>query len=135
MARCTVRSRGCADICFTKWAIGATSEDYYDLRNSYLNQVMDLRTGIPITLSVLTMALGQRLGITLAGIGLPGHFIVKAVDRERQILFDPFHGGRELSFDECENLVQQVTGRPFEANCSSLAACRSHRSSLACSPI
>ncbi len=81
---------------------------------------MDLRTGIPITLSILTMALGQRLGITVAGIGLPGHFIVKAVDRDRQILFDPFHGGRELTFDDCENLVHQVTGRPFEATCASL---------------
>src|SRR3984957_15595178 len=113
-------SLGCpvAGLCrylFHEMGFRGNKQDYYDPRNSYLNQVMDLRTGIPITLSVLTMALGQRLGITVAGIGLPGHFIVKAVDRERQILFDPFHGGRELTFDECESLVQRVTGKPFEA--------------------
>jgi regulator of sirC expression with transglutaminase-like and TPR domain len=105
---------------FHEMGYRGNKQDYYDPRNSYLNQVMDLRTGIPITLSVLTMALGQRLGITIAGIGLPGHFIVKAVDRERQIIFDPFHGGRELTFADCENLVRHVTGKPFEANCASL---------------
>jgi regulator of sirC expression with transglutaminase-like and TPR domain len=116
--RCQVH--GLCRYLFHEMGYRGNKQDYYDPRNSYLNQVMDLRTGIPITLSVLTMALGQRLGITIAGIGLPGHFIVKAVDHERQILFDPFHGGRELTYDDCENLVRQVTGMPFEANCSSL---------------
>src|SRR5436190_95775 len=57
---------------FHEMGYRGNKQDYYDPRNSYLNQVMDLRTGIPITLSILTMALGQRLGIAIAGIGLPG---------------------------------------------------------------
>lgn len=112
--------RGLCRYLFHEMGYRGNKQDYYDPRNSYLSQVMDRRTGIPISLSVLTMALGQRLGMTIAGIGLPGHFIVKAVERDRQILFDPFHGGRELKFDDCENLVRQVTGKAFEANCATL---------------
>ena len=105
---------------FHEMGYRGNKQNYYDPLNSYLNQVMDRRTGIPITLSLLTMALGQRLGLTITGIGLPGHFIVKAVNAGEQILFDPFHGGRQLTLNDCENLVQQVTGMPFEAKCESL---------------
>lgn len=97
-------------------------KDYYDPRNSYVNQVMERRTGIPITLSVLTMAVGRRAGLLVEGIGLPGHFIVKATQNQREILIDPFHGGRVLTNDECENLVRQVTGVAFEASALTLQA-------------
>ena len=90
-------------------------QDYYDPRNSYLNEVLDRRTGLPITLSVVAMAIGQRAGLTIAGIGLPGHFVAKASAEGREVLFDPFHGGRQLSLTDCEVLVQQVTGVSFQA--------------------
>jgi regulator of sirC expression with transglutaminase-like and TPR domain len=90
-------------------------QDYYDPRNSYLNDVLDRRTGLPITLSVLAMAIGQRAGLSIAGIGLPGHFVAKASAEGREVLFDPFHGGRQLSLTDCEILVQQVTGVRFQA--------------------
>jgi regulator of sirC expression with transglutaminase-like and TPR domain len=97
------------------------SEDYYDPRNSYLSDVLQRRTGIPITLSALTMALGRRLDLNIAGVGLPGHFVAKLIDPQRgDVLFDPFHGGRVLSTAECEDLVQRVTGVPFEASAQSL---------------
>src|SRR5438105_9106878 len=89
--------------------------DYYDPRNSYLNEVLDRRTGLPITLSVVAMAVGQRAGLQIAGVGLPGHFIVKASANGREVLFDPFHGGRQLTPEDCESLVQQVTGISFQA--------------------
>src|ERR1700683_4082407 len=54
--------------------------DYYDPRNSYLNHVLDRRTGIPISLSVLAMAIGARAGLTIVGVTLPGHFIAKATE-------------------------------------------------------
>lgn len=90
-------------------------QEYYDPRNSYLNQVLDRRTGIPITLSAVAMAVGRRAGLEVVGVGLPGHFIVKAIGHGGEVLFDPFHGGRILSPEGCEILVQQVTGEPFEA--------------------
>ena len=93
---------------------------YYDPRNSYLNQVLERRTGIPISLSAVTIAIGQRAGLTIAGVGLPGHFIVKASNAEQEILIDPFHGGRILSLEDCGNVVRQATGMPFEATALAL---------------
>jgi regulator of sirC expression with transglutaminase-like and TPR domain len=95
---------------------------YYDPRNSYLNEVMERRTGIPITLSVIVMAVGSRAGMEIAGIGLPGHFIVKVVEKGRELLVDPFHGGRRLTPQECEYLVEQVTGQPFPVTPAALVA-------------
>src|SRR5205823_6240493 len=83
--------------------------------NSYLNEVLDRRTGLPITLSMVAMAIGQRAGLLVAGIGLPGHFVVKATAEGREVLFDPFHGGRQLTPADCETLVQQITGMAFQA--------------------
>jgi regulator of sirC expression with transglutaminase-like and TPR domain len=87
--------------------------EYYDPRNSYFNQVIERKTGIPITLTMLAMAVGQRAGLTVAGIGLPGHFIAMAQLDGEEILFDPFHGGRRLSSEQCERLVEKLTGNPF----------------------
>jgi regulator of sirC expression with transglutaminase-like and TPR domain len=95
-------------------------KEYYDPRNSYLNQVLERRTGIPITLSALTMAVGRRAGLRMEGIGLPGHFIVKAVAANQEVLVDPFHGGRRLSEADCENLVRQATGVAFEVSAVAL---------------
>jgi len=97
-------------------------QEYYDARNSYLNQVLERRTGIPISLSVVTMAIGNRVGLTVEGVGLPGHFIVKVVSGEREILLDPFHGGRRLTAAECEILVHQAAGIEFQATSTTLAA-------------
>jgi regulator of sirC expression with transglutaminase-like and TPR domain len=90
-------------------------QDYYDPRNSYLNDVLDRRTGLPISLSVVAIAIGNRVGLPIAGVGLPGHFVVKASAEGRDVLFDPFHGGRQLTPADCQNLVQQVTGMSFQA--------------------
>src|SRR5262249_24160552 len=64
-------------------------KDYYDARNSYLNEVLDRRTGLPIALATVTMAVGKRAGLEIAGVGLPGHFIAKAVADGHEVLFDP----------------------------------------------
>src|SRR5260370_3246480 len=88
-------------------------QTYYDPRNSYLNEVLERRTGIPITLSLVVMAVGSRAGMEIAGIGLPGHFIVKAVSKTQELLFDPFHAGRQFSPQGCEHVVAHATGQPF----------------------
>lgn len=97
-------------------------QHYYDPLNSYLNQVLDRRTGIPITLSVVALSVGRRAGLEVVGVGLPGHFIAKAMANGHEALFDPFHGGRPLSAAECETLVEQVTQQPFHAGGAELAA-------------
>ncbi len=92
------------------------ASEYYDPRNSYLNEVIDRRLGIPITLSLIYIEVGARLGIPLEGIGMPGHFLVR--HREVADLYiDPFHGGILLSADECERRLRSVTGYggPWEA--------------------
>ena len=95
---------------FDHLGFSGNEEDYYDPRNSYLNQVLARRKGIPITLAVVYMELGRRLKIPLVGIGMPGHFLVRHVDEEK-LFVDPFHGGIMLSEDECrERLRERVMG-------------------------
>jgi regulator of sirC expression with transglutaminase-like and TPR domain len=81
-------------------------DDYYDPRNSYLNHVIERRTGIPITLSVVTIELGRRLGVPVVGIGMPGHFLVRdALDE--QAYADPFEG-RLLDRDGCQQTLAEA---------------------------
>ena len=94
---------------FHELGFRGNAKHYNDPRNSYLNLVLDRRLGIPITLSAVVMAVGQRVGVPFVGLGLPGHFIIKAA--EADILVDPFHGGRLITWDDCENLVRQMTGK------------------------
>jgi regulator of sirC expression with transglutaminase-like and TPR domain len=114
------RVAGLCRFLFHEMGFRGNVQQYYDPRNSYLNQVIDRRTGMPITLSVVVMAIGQRAGLRIAGIGLPGHFVTKAVEGSRQVLFDPFHGGRLLTVENCEQLIEQVTGTPFQATPATL---------------
>ncbi len=107
---------------FHEMGFRGNQRDYYDPRNSYFNQVLERRTGIPITLSAVAMAVGTRAGMQISGIGLPGHFIVKASDATHDILIDPFHGGRILSIEDCQILVQQVTGTAIEASALTVSA-------------
>lgn len=105
---------------FHEMGFRGNARDYYDPRNSYFNDVLDRRTGIPISLSLLAMTVAERVGLTVHGIGLPGHFVACADVGGRSILFDPFHGGRRLQASDCEILVKQVTGLSFHATPATL---------------
>ena len=107
---------------FEDMGFHGADDDYYDARNSYLNDVMDRRRGIPITLSAVAMAVAARVGLEVVGVGLPGHFVAKAVAGGAEVLFDPFHGGKILSPADCERLVEQAAGLAFEATRESLQA-------------
>jgi regulator of sirC expression with transglutaminase-like and TPR domain len=109
------RARGLCRYLFHDCGFRGNIQDYYDPRNSFLNEVLDRRTGLPITLSAVAIAVGGRAGLEVAGVGLPGHFVVKAVAGGEEVLFDPFHGGRLLTRADCEVLVEQATGTPFRA--------------------
>lgn len=84
--------------------------NYYDPANSYLNHVLDSRTGIPITLALVYTEIGQRLGIPVFGVAFPGHFLVKHVGGGDEILVDPFFGKR-LTLPECEERLRTMYGR------------------------
>jgi regulator of sirC expression with transglutaminase-like and TPR domain len=116
------RVAGLSRYLFHEMGFHGNERDYYDPRNSYLNQVLDRRTGIPITLTAVAMAVGARVGLRVAGVGLPGHFIAKAEDRGQEVFFDPFHGGRLLTVEGCEQLVRQATGAPYHASREALEA-------------
>ncbi|MBD0371262.1 MAG: tetratricopeptide repeat protein [Pyrinomonadaceae bacterium] len=83
--------------------------DYYDPRNSFLNEVMDRRVGIPITLSVVYMEVGRRAGLDVEGIGMPGHFIVRVreLGLSEALLVDPFHGVM-LTREDCQDRLDTV---------------------------
>jgi regulator of sirC expression with transglutaminase-like and TPR domain len=85
-------------------------DDYFDPRNSYLNDVLDRRRGIPITLSIVYMEIAARLGFPLEGVGFPGHFLVRHAAGDRSILIDPFHAGQILLPDDCRQRLKAATG-------------------------
>lgn len=87
-------------------------QQYGDPRNSYIHEVIQRRLGIPISLSIIFIEVGARLGLKLAGIGLPGHFVVGgyAGDSNLPILLDPFNNGVRLTMQDCATLVAQTTG-------------------------
>jgi regulator of sirC expression with transglutaminase-like and TPR domain len=106
MNRCLFREEG----------FSGNSEDYYDPRNSFLNEVLDRKTGIPIMLSTVYLEVASRLRFPLVGVGMPGHFLVKHPYFE--ILIDPFSQGSILSQDDCELRMKQVLGDsvPFHSS-------------------
>jgi regulator of sirC expression with transglutaminase-like and TPR domain len=86
-------------------------DDYYDPRNSFLNEVLDRKLGIPITLALVYMEVARRVGFPLFGVGLPGHFLLKHYDPEgRQVVLDPFHQGRLMSPDDCQRQLDRIYG-------------------------
>lgn len=117
------RTAALAAFLFEECGFAGNTRHYYDPRNSYLNKVLDRQVGLPISLSLLAIAVGQRAGLTVVGVGLPGHFVAKAVDPHGgEILFDPFNGGEFLDAESVEVLIGSITGRPFEATPEALGA-------------
>jgi regulator of sirC expression with transglutaminase-like and TPR domain len=93
---------------FRELGYRGNTEEYYDPRNSYLNEVMDRRTGIPITLGVLYMTLGRRIGLPLEGVSFPGHFLVRLRLRGGMLVLDPFDGGAPLGADDLRARLERV---------------------------
>jgi regulator of sirC expression with transglutaminase-like and TPR domain len=85
---------------FRECGFRGNREEYYDPRNSYLNDVLERRLGIPITLSVVLIETGARLGLPVEGVGFPGHFLVRLAGSRGPLLLDPFFGGREIGEQE-----------------------------------
>ena len=94
----------------TQGFAGSSQENYYDARNSYLNEVLERKVGIPITLSVVYMEIGKRIGLPLVGVGFPGHFIVK--HRDLETVIDPFEKGQILSDEDLSERLTQIFREP-----------------------
>jgi len=115
---------GLAEFLFDRMGFAGNTRDYNDPRNSFLNEVLERRLGIPITLSVLYLEVAERLGVQAQGVGLPGHFIVRAVsgegDQQQIVYLDPFHQGAVLSEEDCRERVRMITNDKLPFNQSFL---------------
>lgn len=98
---------GLNEYLFQRLGFRGNDDDYYDPKNSFLNEVLDRRLGIPITLSAVYLEVGRRVGLCVHGVGLPGHFLVKYVGAREEIVIDPFGGGL-LSPPDCQRILDRV---------------------------
>ena len=93
---------------FEELGFSGNADDYYDPRNSYLNDVIDRKLGIPITLAVLYIEIGRRIGLPLHGVSFPNHFLVKCVLREGAIILDPYARGASLGLEDLQQRLQAI---------------------------
>jgi regulator of sirC expression with transglutaminase-like and TPR domain len=107
---------------------------YDDPRNSFLNEVLDRRTGIPISLAVVYLEVARRAGVEVAGVNFPGHFLLRAGDEHaglryggESLIVDPFHGGALLSEVDCREMLRQHVGEDAAFNRDLLAPASRHQ--------
>jgi len=93
---------------YTELGFTGNSDDYYDPRNSFLNEVMDRRLGTPITLSVIYMEIGRQLKLPIHGVSFPGHFLVKLSQGQNQLVMDPFNGAMPLSDEDLVERLEEL---------------------------
>lgn len=106
---------------FDELGFAPNARDYFDPRNSFLNEVVERRTGIPITLSLIYMAVGNHLGLALNGVCYPGHFLVKCELTDGIIVLDPFCRGQSLDIGDLQRLLRETQGG--EVSRAIVAAC------------
>ena len=105
---------------------------YDDPRNSFINEVLDRRTGIPISLAVVYLEVARRAGLQVDGVNFPGHFLLRARDatssdaRSDMVIIDPFHGGARLSEYDCRQLLRQHVGDEAAFDTTLLAPATRH---------
>jgi len=110
-------------VLFVEEGFQGNSDDYYDPRNSYLNDVLDRKLGIPLSLSLLYLAIADRVGLEMAGVNLPGHFLVRTGWGNSALFVDPFHEGEFLDRSGCLRRVEEVTGEPADLSEEQFAPC------------
>ncbi|MGH7460269.1 MAG: SirB1 family protein [Longimicrobiales bacterium] len=95
---------------FEEEGFRGNSEAYYDPRNSFLNDVLDRKLGIPLTLGIVFLEIGWRLELPLAGVNFPGHFLLRYEGEALRLLVDPFHAGQIRFEDQAQDLLDRVYG-------------------------
>jgi regulator of sirC expression with transglutaminase-like and TPR domain len=111
-----------SDFLFVRTGFSGNRDNYGDPRNSFLNDVLERRLGLPITLSVIYLEVGRRAGLNLFGVSFPSHFLVKAVDERGELIIDPFNGGAILDLDDIRTRLNQTYGQPVELQPAMLKA-------------
>ncbi|MBZ5535828.1 MAG: transglutaminase-like domain-containing protein [Acidobacteriia bacterium] len=112
---CTVKSIEAFNrFIFKEQGFKGNADNYYDPRNSYLNDVLDRKTGIPITLSLVYMEIARRIGLDIVGVGLPGHFLVKLDDPFDEMLIDPYHAGTLMTVEDCRSRWAEMSSGSSE---------------------
>jgi regulator of sirC expression with transglutaminase-like and TPR domain len=96
---------------FTTLGFRGDTEDYYDPKNNFLNEVLDKKRGIPITLSIIYVEVAKRIGLDLKICGFPSHVVVKYGE---EVVLDPFGGGRLLSVEDLEEILYRNFGEEIE---------------------
>jgi len=120
------------ELLFQEERLSGNATDYYDPRNSFLNEVLDRKIGIPITLSVIYMEVGRRLGMNIVGVGFPGHFLVKYAGPDGEVILDPFQGGATLTQEQLAQKLRDMygEGNPFLGQLAQLLTPASKREIL-----
>lgn len=95
---------------FQELGFAPDTDNYYDPRNSFLNEVLERRRGIPLSLSILYIAVGRRLGLDLRGVSFPGHFLVKCAVDGGVVVLDPYYRGLSLSLEDLQKRLREVRG-------------------------
>ena len=98
------------DLLFLQEGLRGNTEAYYEPENSYLDCVLERRKGIPISLAVVAIEVGKRAGIAVAGVSLPGHFLICATVDSEPWYLDPFRGGQRLEVADCQALLRTSAG-------------------------
>jgi regulator of sirC expression with transglutaminase-like and TPR domain len=93
---------------FAEQGFKGNTKNYYEVENTYLNRVIDRRTGIPISLSIVYLLIGKRLRLPVHGIGMPGHFLVKYESDRYKIFVDCFNGGALLTEKNCQRFLTEA---------------------------
>jgi regulator of sirC expression with transglutaminase-like and TPR domain len=103
-----------SEFLFERKGFAGNVENFGDPRNSFLNDVLERRLGLPITLSLVYIEVGRRLGLNLFGVAFPHHFLVKATDDRGELIIDAFNGGTILDLDEIRARLTKIYGQPVE---------------------
>lgn len=98
------------DVLFGLVGFRGNTENYNDPRNSFFNDVLERRVGIPITLSLVYLEVARRVSFRLFGVGMPGHFLVKYRDRNQELFLDPFNAGQVLTREDCSRRFEEMFG-------------------------
>ena len=91
-----IQARALAEHLFVRGGFRGNRDDYYDPKNSFLNEVIARKVGIPISLSLVYVEVARRAGVQASPVGFPGHFLARVDDHDRRVVVDPFHGGETL---------------------------------------